>query len=81
MTAPKVTDWFPRGVKPLSTAEHIGVYSQKSGSRYGFQYWDGEAWYAWSETVEGAAAMFRRGVQASVFYQNDPWRGLTKRAR
>lgn len=70
-----LTRWFRRDVKPA----HVGVYQQKDGmgQHIGYQFWDGEFWYAWSSTIEGAILDGKRGLKAA---QADPWRGLTERA-
>lgn len=69
--AQKLTPWFPGHIKPVRP----GVYQQMSGSgtRLGYQRWDGERWFSWHATPAGAAsAVF--AVMGE--FQNDPWRGL-----
>jgi hypothetical protein len=71
----KLTPWYPGHIKPV----HIGVYQQKDGfgKVVGYQYWNGQRWGLWGSTIE--SALFQYEVSAGDRWQNDSWRGLTKR--
>jgi hypothetical protein len=68
------TPWYPGHIKPARR----GVYQQMSGAYLGYQRWDGFKWFGWATTVEGAAQSI---APAAINYQNDDWRGLTKKGR
>ena len=71
----KLTKWHLGHIKPVRK----GVYQQMSGLRpvIGYQYWDGNQWMGWCETIGGAHNM-RADRPASPEYQNDKWRGIAK---
>ncbi len=71
MTAPKVTDWFPASVNPV----HVGVYETDTDGC--FQHWNGKWFGLFSHSPQEA---FKERKVKSMF-QEDKWRGLTKRVR
>jgi hypothetical protein len=75
MSKPEVTPWFHGGVKP----KRKGVYQLPSGSGHqvGYQKWGGIGWGVWSSDPAIAAASRH---YADAAYQDDKWRGLTKKA-
>ena len=68
--------WFRGDTKPARR----GVYMQMAGgfsTKRGFQYWDGNLWHAWCETVT-AAASHRHTEPVMSMYQADDWCGLVR---
>ena len=71
----KLTPWFCGNDKPV----RVGVYMLCSGGSVGYQYWNGLRWFAWSTTPNGAVLL--KHMPAANCFQNDNWRGLTKKPR
>ena len=69
----KLTPWFGGHDKPARK----GVYMLHSGASVGYQYWNGFRWFAWCNTPDGAVRS--KHMPASACFQNDNWRGLTKK--
>ena len=70
----KLTPWFDG---KLYKPAYPGVYQQLGGGdkTIGYQRWDGNYWYEWSEYAEYAA---KSTAPAARDFQNDDWRGLAK---
>lgn len=76
MPKPKLTPWFPSGIKP----RRPGVYEVTSTRVYLirlFQHWDGSQWGGWASSVQ--AAHKNRGLRSAR--QLPEWRGLAKEPR
>ena len=74
---PKLTDWFPPGVKPV----RVGVYQvcehwwlAREWHSHGYQHWDGQRWGIFNPTPDAAAAE----ADLASEYQINFWRGLAE---
>jgi len=66
---------FPGKVKPVRK----GVYQRlcDHSQAWWYAYWDGNRWYSYCGTREGAVAYYRNGQVSS--YPELNWRGLAER--
>ncbi len=69
----KTTPWYPGTVKPV----RVGLYQRDYGREGNyFCRWDGKVWYCGHYHTQIAAVDGDRS-----FFQDIPWRGLTKEAK
>lgn len=71
-TEDQLTPWFPAHVSPARNGLYMKLCGY--GCAIGFQFWDGECWYAWHFVPFGAEMAYEGGRKAAPVF--DQWRGL-----